>query len=126
MSKEFLRFAIVFVVVTTLLIALNLFAVPALPPLFQLRSGLLLLTLVSGVVFVSHLILLRSSQGKPNVFIRAFMGTMALKLLVYILIVAAFLVVKYDEPRAVILHFLVYYVCYTILETTLLLQNKTK
>lgn len=126
MSKEFQKFAIAFTLVTSILTALNLLATPTLPALFQLRSGLLLLTLVSLVVFVSHLILLRSSQGKPNAFIRAFMGTMALKLLVYILIVAVFLAVKYDDPRAVVLHFLVYYICYTILETTLLLQKNTR
>lgn len=126
MGQSFQKFAVVFAIVTILLVALNLLVIPALPPMFQLRSGLLLLTLVSAVVFVSHLILLRSSHSKPNAFIRAFMGTMALKLLVYILLVALFLVVKYDEPRAVILHFLVYYICYTVVETALLLQHKSK
>lgn len=126
MGKEFQKFALAFGIVTAALIAINLLLCPAWPALFQLRSGLLLLTLVSLVVFVSHLILLRSSLGKPNAFIRAFMGTMALKLLVYILIVAVFLIVKYDDPRAVVLHFLVYYISYTVLETALLLQNKTK
>lgn len=124
MNKATLPFFIGFGILFFTLLAINLYIAQGYAPILHLRSGALLLLLVSALNLFSFWILHTATSKKPATFIRVFMGVMAARLLLYILTAVFFLLVLEETPRAVLIHFLVYYIMFTALETYMLIRRR--
>ncbi len=70
-----------------------------------------------------HYLAIRSSKGKPQAFIRYFMGSTALRLFLYMLIILAYRF--YDKPTLTpfAIGFLAQYLLFTIFEVPILLKE---
>lgn len=84
------------------------------------KTGLLLLSIFFICTVSIHLILLKSAEGKPQVFIRAFLGATMGKFLLYLSVLTGFLMYGPETPRVLALHFLAYYAVFTVLEVSML------
>lgn len=89
----------------------------------QMKTGYLLGIIMGAFVLGSHLFLVSGSDQRPSGFIRKFMLVTTLKFFVYVLLVVIFFFLIKENPRALILHFLLYYIMYTTLEVTLLYKE---
>lgn len=95
-------------------------------PALGMSNPYVLLGLFVVIVSALHLFLLNSVEGRPQKFIRAFMASMGLKLLLFMLVLAGFLMLTAENPKSVILHFLLYYTLFTILEVAMLFKGVQK
>lgn len=70
-----------------------------------------------------HMITMNAAKGKPQQFIRYYMGSTALRLLIYILVIVAYRFKAGKEatiPFAIV--FMVHYILFTIFEVIMLLR----
>mgnify|MGYP003348584444 CR=1 FL=1 len=82
--------------------------------------GFWLLGMFAFTALVVHAVLLRPAAGKPQQFVRSFMASTVIKLLVYILVLTALMLLAKHGRQALVLHFLFYYVAFTIAEVAML------
>jgi hypothetical protein len=70
-----------------------------------------------------HFLSINASKGKPQAFIRFYMGSTALRLMLYILIIIAYRF--YDKPTLIpfAVGFMVHYLLFTLFEVPLLLKE---
>ena len=70
-----------------------------------------------------HFFAMQASKGKPQVFIRYYMGSTTLRLLLYVLLILAYRF--YDKPSLIpfALGFMVHYFIFTALEVPILLKD---
>ena len=96
------------------------------PEYLQLEQGLLLLGIFIVSVSGFHYFLLQTAQGSPSAFVRGYMVSMVLKFFFYILLLAAFLALFKTHQKAFVLHFVLYYTVYTVLEVTMISKELMK
>lgn len=80
------------------------------------RITWLLLIYFSLVTFVFHYGLLRSSKGRPQVFIRYYMATTTFKLLMHMGVIIIYALFNKTDAIRVITSFLIFYIIFTAFE----------
>ena len=70
---------------------------------------------------IFHFIIVKSSEGKPQGFVRTYMGITALKLLIYLAIILAFCLSHKPVAFQFAFGFLAHYFVFAIFEVALLL-----
>jgi hypothetical protein len=96
------------------------------PVNLRLQSGFVLLGVFALSVTGIHLFLLRSAKGEPQAFIRKYLASTVFKFLFYILLLLVFLLFSEESKLALILHFLLYYAVFTVLEVGMLYTEMLK
>lgn len=119
MKKPSARFIISVTVLTLLCVALQFVWNGRVEPEMQLRHGLLLLAIFPLSITAIHTALLQSAD-EPQGFVRKYMLTTVLKFFAYIVVLFAFLYMAAENKKVLALHFLFYYLVFTILEATLI------
>jgi hypothetical protein len=69
------------------------------------------------LTIVFHYGLLSSSKGKPQAFIRYYMGATTFKLFIHIIVILVYCLLNRDRAVPFIVTFLIYYLLYTGFET---------
>ena len=80
----------------------------------------LFLAVVTSVV---HLVLLKVSQGKPQRFIRVFMLSTMIKLLLYLIFILAVAFSYREQAAGLLIAFLAFYIGFTALEVIFLRKH---
>jgi len=96
------------------------------PEKMRLYDGYWLLGLFAITVTVVHLVMLNSKSGPGNSFIRAFMLSTTLKFFFYLTVLVAFLLYSKSNKQTLVIHFLFYYLVFSILEITMLYKEALK
>ena len=96
------------------------------PPNMKMHDGFWLLGIFAVGVTGFHLFLLKVSKGSGAAVVRYFMASTVFKFLFYILVLVVFLLFSTDNKTALILHFLFYYLVFTILEVSMLYKEMAK
>ena len=120
------RFVLYVIGLTLLCIGLQALVYSQLGDTARLKTGFLLLSIFVVTTLAVHLFLLKSSEGKPQVFIRAFLGTTMGKFLLYLSVLTGFLMYGPETPKVLALHFLFYYAVFTVLEVSMLYSEIRK
>ncbi|MFN8285469.1 MAG: hypothetical protein U0V74_01880 [Chitinophagales bacterium] len=94
----------------------NIFA----PAQYVISDGFLLLGIIAFMATAVHLFLLNRAQGSGASFVRSFIGSTALKFMFYLMILIVFVLFTKDNKQVLVIHFLVYYAIYTVLEVAML------
>ncbi|MBK7149897.1 MAG: hypothetical protein IPH78_14080 [Bacteroidetes bacterium] len=89
----------------------------------QLRTGYALLGFITACVVGFHLFLVSGNDGKPTAFVRKFLLVATLKFFIYIIAIVLFFFLANENPRALIAHFLLYYVGFTAIEVFFLYRE---
>lgn len=89
------------------------------PAKLQVSSGFALLTMFAFITTAIHLFLLRSAQ-QGAVFVRYFLAATTFKFFIYLLILVALLLYSSDNKQALVLNFLIYYLAFTVFETSMI------
>lgn len=126
MRSPVTRFLLAMVIITAICMVAEVLWKLYLPPVLGMQNGLVLLGIMVTVVTALHLFLLRSVEGRPQNFVRAFMVTMVLKFMLFMLLLVGFLMFTAESPKGVVLHFLLYYSLFTILEVAMLYRGVQK
>ena len=96
--------------------------------MFTLPTGIIspaapfALALIMAFTLVMHKFLIKGMDGKPNRFINRFIGATGLKLLSYLIIITLYALLNKPDAVPFIVIFLIYYICFSILEITQLLK----
>lgn len=90
------------------------------PEKMHLGTGFAMLGCFAVLTVVVHLVLLNSLKGSPAGFVRVFMGATAFKFMLYLLVLIVFFLYSGDNKQALVLHFLFFYLVFTVLEVTML------
>ena len=85
--------------------------------------GFILLGIFAVSTIGIHLFLLNSAKNSPQAFVRGFMASTALKFMFYLLVLIVFLLYSSANKQALILHFLFYYLVFTVLEISSLYKE---
>jgi len=82
-----------------------------------------LLAFFVAVTFLFHLLTLNAAKGRPQNFIRYYMGSTALRMFIYILVILVYRFI--DKPTVIpfALGFMAHYFAFTIFEVTVLLRQ---
>ena len=77
----------------------------------------------ASITAMFHFFALQASKGKPQVFIRYYMGSTALRLLLYVMLILAYRF--YDKPTLIpfALGFMIHYFVFTAFEVPVLLKE---
>lgn len=126
MGKPAIKFLLSVIVITAICIVAELLWRMYLPPILGMHNGFVMLGIMVTTVVALHLFLLRSVEGRPQNFVRAFMVTMVLKFMLFMLLLIGFLMFTAESPKGVVLHFLLYYSLFTILEVAMLYKGVQK
>ncbi|MFN8299363.1 MAG: hypothetical protein U0T75_09670 [Chitinophagales bacterium] len=120
MKAEEIKFIVIMLVTTLVLGGLQLVWNQQASAENQLHNGIPLLTIIAVAVTLVHIFLVRSSHGDPKAFVTKFMAASGLKLMLYLLVLVAFLLFETGNKKILVIHFLGYYAVYTIIEVSLL------
>lgn len=93
------------------------------PDLVEARLLLLMILFVLIVISSVHLLLVKGSQGKPQKFIRVFMVTTMVKLLLYFVFILTLAFLFREQAASLLIGFLILYFCYTGLEVYFLRKH---
>lgn len=123
MRSKNIRFLVILACLVVVMIGLTFF-VKTLVPHFvtPFWSPLILLfTIISIVVyFMTMKVKSLNDYGKFTAF---YMGSIVVKLLVYLAVIVTYVMMFPDDKKAFICTFLAYYLCYTIFETCVLTKS---
>ena len=117
MRKDFLNFLKALLIFSLITGLLTYFASTTFLPgkITLLTWQVLIYFIMITVVF--HYGLLRSSQGKPQAFIRYYMGGVTVKLFVHVIVILMYSLFNRNEAVRFIITFLIFYFLYTTFET---------
>lgn len=118
MNKASLKFLFYILIVSAICVALQFLWNAQMEEAMKLKSGYILLGIFILCVVAIHLFLLKSAEGSPNGFIRAFMLATILKFFLYLTVLIGFLLYSNEHKKTLILHFLFYYAVFTVLEVS--------
>ena len=92
----------------------------------QIPLAWLMLFFFVAMTAIFHFLSIQSSKGKPQGFIRFYMGSTALRLFLYMMVIVAYRF--YDRPTLVpfALGFMAHYFLFTIFEVPVLLKELKK
>ena len=116
MQRDFLKFLKAIIVFSFIVAALIGFAEITFweDEIDLLTWMVLLYFIVTTILF--HVGLQRSAQGKPQSFVRYYMGATTLKLFVHVIVLLLYSLFNRDEAVQFIITFLIFYVLYTAFE----------
>lgn len=126
MRSPVTRFLITMVIVVAICMVAEVPWRLYLPAVLGMQKAFVMLGIMVTTVVSLHLFLLRSVEGRPQNFVRAFMVTMVLKFMLFMLLLIGFLMFTAESPKGVVLHFLLYYSLFTILEVAMLYKGVQK
>ena len=109
-------FAKSLIAMTGVFIGLALLLANYFPELLSLDQYLLLIGFIVLVIYLVHLILLKSSRGRPQKFIKVFMIATMVKLVMYLAFILLLAFYYREQAASLLIGFLVLYLCYTTLE----------
>jgi hypothetical protein len=116
MRTDFLKFLKVIFIFSAIVAAANLvYSIMLSGQNVPNHSWLIFFYFILGTS-VFHLGLLRSSMGKPQGFVRYYMGATTLKLMVHVVFILLFCLFNRDEAVRFIVTFLIFYLLYTVFE----------
>jgi hypothetical protein len=126
MNREYISFLRSFAVFFFLVLLAGILWNTFLPAGWKSYYHWELLALFSMVTLAAHFYLLYKIAGKPQAFIRTYMGLTMTRLLLYLIIV--FLFIYFNRARAVnfTVTFMVYYIIFTAFEVRSLLSLNKK
>ncbi len=93
------------------------------PDGIRMNDGFILLGVFATTVTAAHFFLLSVSENAPNAFVRSFMVSTAIKLMIYMTVLIAFLLYSKDNQKVLVLHFLFYYAVFTVFEVSMLYRE---
>jgi phosphoglycerol transferase MdoB-like AlkP superfamily enzyme len=124
--KGSFRFLLVVLLVTVLCAAAqklwNMQAAEAL----RFPAGYFLLGFFSVTVTLIHLFLMSAAKGDGQAFVRRYLASTVMKFMFYILMLVFVLLLSKFDKRVLIVHFLFYYVVFTVLEVAFLYTELEK
>ncbi|MCW5908036.1 MAG: hypothetical protein KIS94_09275 [Chitinophagales bacterium] len=97
-----------------------------LPQELVMYNGYMLLSIIAFISVSIHIVLLRSTEGDGQVFVRKFMAATMAKFLLYLGLVIVFMLFTDESKKAVVLYFLLGYIPFTILEASSLYAQLRK
>jgi hypothetical protein len=68
------------------------------------------------VTIIFHFGLLKSSEGKPQAFIRYYMGATTFKLFIHVVVILMYCLFNRNDAVRFIITFLIFYILYTVFE----------
>jgi hypothetical protein len=71
------------------------------------------------ITSVFHLGLLKSSEGKPQAFIRYYMGATTIKLFIHVIVLLVYCLLNRHDAARFIITFLIFYMAYTAWEVAI-------
>jgi hypothetical protein len=92
----------------------------------KLKSGFLLLSIFALVTIGIHLFLMNSAKDSGQAFVRSFMAATMAKFLLYLSVLVVFLVFSGENNKALAIHFLFFYLVFTIFEVSMLYSGVRK
>jgi len=122
-KESLLKFIKALAVVTLVLTGVALMILNWQP---DLLPGILLVGIILFIALATllvHLILLKVSQGRPQKFIRVFMLATMGKLVTYLVFILAMAYYFRPYAAALLVGFLIAYLCYTLLEVIFLRRH---
>ncbi len=78
------------------------------------------------ITSVFHFGLLKSSEGKPQGFVRYYMGATTFKLMVHVMVILLYCLLNREQAVPFIVSFLIFYVLYTAFEVALAVKKFRK
>jgi hypothetical protein len=78
------------------------------------------------ITLIFQLGLLKSSKGRPQSFVRYYMGATAFKLFVHVIIILMYCLFNRNDAVRFILTFLIFYIFYTVFEVAFAAQRFRK
>ena len=117
MRKElfgFLKAISIFSLITTALLFVASVALPA-GKINAVSWWVLIYFILLTIIF--HAGLLKSSQGKPQVFIRYYMGATTFKLIIHVMAILLYSLFNRNDAVRFIITFLIFYILFTAFET---------
>ena len=120
------RFLIKLFAFTVLIAAINFCWIRLAPLENHIPHIWFMLAFFASATAVFHYFSLRASKGKPQAFIRYYMGSTALRLFFYVMIIMAYRF--YDKSTLIpfALGFMVHYFLFTVFEVPVLLKELKK
>jgi hypothetical protein len=95
------------------------FVEPQLPVKMRYESFWIIQIVMIVAALAFHYGLARSAAAGGQPFVRYFMGATSAKLMVFMMIMIVFGLVNKEQAFGFILHFFIFYICYTVLEVTI-------
>jgi hypothetical protein len=126
MKKAFAKFTAVLALLSAACAAVQTAWNSTAPEIWRTPYGFWLLGMFAFTGLVVYGVLLRTVNGKPQQFVRSFMAGTVFKLLFYLLVLVALMLFAKHGRQALVLHFLFYYIVFTVAEVAMLygLLNK--
>jgi hypothetical protein len=120
------RFLLSLTLFTILITGLNLCWLKFAPETRQIPMNWAMILFFAAVTLLFHSISINASKGKPQAFIRFYMGSTAVRLMMYMFIIIAYRF--YDKSTLIpfALGFMAHYFLFTLFEVPLLLQELRK
>ena len=108
---------------TLFLVGVGLLVAKGVPTAFSTGNFLMMIAYVVLVISIVHLVLLKVSKGKPQKFIRVYMISAMVKLLLYLIFILTMAFLYRDQAGGLLIGFLVLYLSYTTLEVYFLRKH---
>lgn len=124
--KSSAKFLITILLVTVLCAAGQMLWNTQAAPALQFPAGYFLLGFFSVTVTLIHLFLMSAAKGDGQAFVRRYLASTVLKFMFYILMLVFVLLLSKFDKRVLIVHFLFYYVVFTVLEVGFLYTELEK
>ena len=96
------------------------------PENFRIKTAFLILAVFSSSLSAVYVFLLKSLNAAPQSFVLKYMSSVVFKFLFYILLVVLLLLFSGDNKPALVVHFMIYYLIFTILEVVSLYRTMRK
>ncbi len=116
--NSFKSFLIALLLLSAVLAVVFYFAEPLLPAKMKFESFWIIQIIMIVAAMLFHYGLTRSVVAGGQAFVRYFMGATSAKLMVFMMIMIIFGLINKEQAFGFILHFFIFYICYTILEVT--------
>ena len=120
------KFLIAVVIVTALCAFFQVMWNTQAPEAYRFTPGYVMLGFFSVTVTLIHLFLMSAANGDGQAFVRKYLASTVLKFMFYILMLVFVLVLSKLDKRVLIIHFLFYYIVFTVLEVGFLYTELEK
>ena len=114
------RFAIVYCLFLAVIGGLFFLYNSTVNPEYTHPYGWISFAVFAGVTGIVHLVLLNAAEKDPKAFVRGFMAANTIKIFVYLAFLVVFVLVEKTKPVVFIAEFAVFYLVFTVFETSLL------
>ena len=109
-------FLISLILLSAVLAAVFIFVEPLLPAKMRFESFWIIQIIMIVAALAFHYGLVRTAAAGGQAFVRYFMGATSAKLMVFMMIMIIYGLLNKEHAFGFILHFFIFYICYTVLE----------